>query len=77
MRRLFGCDSTKRDWLRQERGFDLLDMAEVFTDDTRLDVADMRFDYGEERRVMVGAASGSIFTVVYTMRGEVTWLITA
>ncbi|WP_082173073.1 BrnT family toxin [Methylobacterium platani] len=68
MERLFGCHPGKRAWLQQERGFDLLDMAEVFADGGRLDVVDLRFDYGEERRVAIGAALGGIFTVVYTMR---------
>lgn len=77
MERLFGCDPAKRAWLQQERGFDLLDMAEVFVDGRRLDAADRRFDYGEERRITIGASSGSVFTVVYTMRGPTTWLITA
>lgn len=77
MERLFGGHPGKRAWLQQERGFDLLDMAEVFADCRRLDAVDHRFDYGEERRVTVGVALGSIFTVVYTMRGSTTWLITA
>lgn len=77
MERLFGCDPKKRALLIRERYFDLMDMAEVFSDDRRLDLPDNRFDYGEERRVTIGAALGSIFTVVYTMRGPTTWLITA
>jgi len=52
-------------------------MAEVFSDKHRLDYPDSRFDYGEERRITIGMALGRIFTVVYTMRGPVTWLITA
>ena len=61
----------------RERGFDLLDLAEVFGDRRRLDFPDVRFDYGEERRVTIGAALGRLFTVVYTTRGPQTWLITA
>ncbi|WP_207184155.1 BrnT family toxin [Methylobacterium indicum] len=48
-----------------------------FADEKRLDLIDNRCDYGEERRVTIGEALGAIFTVVYTMRGPVTWLITA
>ena len=77
MERVFGCDTAKRDWLLTNRHFDLLDMAEVFDDEKRFDVVDTRFDYGEERRVTVGRALGAVFTVVYTMRDTVTWLITA
>ena len=73
----FECDPGKRASLSQARGFDLLDMAEVFADPSRLDFPDLRFDYGEERRVTIGLALGRIFTVIYTRRGRVTWLITA
>jgi uncharacterized DUF497 family protein len=77
MERLFGCDSAKRDALLAARGFDLLAMAEVFADRKRFDHPDMRFDYGELRRITIGRVLGRIFTVVYTMRGPTTWLITA
>jgi uncharacterized DUF497 family protein len=74
---VFECDAGKRTSLSQARGFDLLDMAEVFADPDRLDFPDLRFDYGEERRVSIGLALGRIFTVIYTRRDRVTWLITA
>jgi uncharacterized protein len=77
---VFECDAGKRTSLSRARGFDLLDMAEVFADPDRLDFRDfpdLRFDYGEERRVSIGLALGRIFTVIYTRRGRVTWLITA
>jgi hypothetical protein len=74
---VFACDRRKRAALLQTRGFDLLDMAAVFADPHRLDFPDLRFDYGEERRVTIGAALGRPFTVVYTERGPITWLITA
>lgn len=77
MERLFGCDPGKRALLLATRHFDLLDLAEVFADAARLDLPDDRRDYGEERRVAVGRALGGVFTVVYTMRGPVTWLVTA
>ena len=77
MDRLFACDPRKRWSLLEDRGFDHLDMAEAFEDRQRLDFPDLRFDYGEHRRVTIGRALGRIFTVVYTMRGPVTWLITA
>ena len=74
---VFACDPRKRASLLEERGFDLLDMAEVFGDRHRLDFPDLRFDYGEERRVTIGMALGRVFTVIYTARGAVVWLITA
>jgi hypothetical protein len=77
MNRVFACDPAKRARILSERGFDLLAMAEVFADNKRRDCPDMRFDYGEARRVTIGMALGRLFTVVYTMRGPVAWLITA
>lgn len=77
MERIFDCDPAKRNWLLAERGFDVRDTAAVFADPNRLDFEDTRRDYGEERRVTIGKALGRIFTVVYTMRGPVTWIITA
>ncbi len=62
MERVFACDSAKRTALLRERGFDLLELTEVFTDRNRLDFLDARFDYGEERRVTIGIGLGRIFT---------------
>jgi uncharacterized protein (DUF4415 family)/uncharacterized DUF497 family protein len=73
----YACDPAKRAALLREREFDLFDMAEVFDDARRLDFTDLRFDYGEERRITIGRAIERVFTVVYTVRGQVTWLITA
>jgi uncharacterized protein len=77
MFRIFACDPGKRERLASERGIDLYDIAEVFDDPRRLDYVDSRRDYGETRRVTIGRAMGFVFTVVYTMRGDTTWLITA
>lgn len=73
----FACYPRKRASLLDARGFDLLRMASVFEDGSRLDFADVRFVSGEERRVTIGMALGRIYTVVYTIRGPVFWLITA
>ena len=73
----FECDPAKRMVLLRTRRFDLMDMAEVFLDPARLDYPDLRFDYGEERRVTIGLALDRIFTVIYTKRGPICWLITA
>jgi uncharacterized DUF497 family protein len=51
--------------------------AAVFSDPQRLDARDRRKDYSEERRVTIGRALGIVLTLVYTQRGDVTWLITA
>jgi uncharacterized DUF497 family protein len=74
---VFQCDPAKRVSLLQAREFDLLDMAEAFADPQKLDFPDLRYDYGEERRITIGLALGRIFTVIYTKRGPIIWLITA
>jgi uncharacterized DUF497 family protein len=77
MERVFACDPAKRAWVLKERGIDLLAMGNVFADDRRRDFPDTRVDYGEARRITIGKVRGRVFTVVYTMRGQATWLITA
>jgi uncharacterized DUF497 family protein len=77
MERTFAFDPRKRAALIARRGIDLSVVSAAFDDGQRIDYADTRFDYGEERRVTVGKVDGSFFTVVCTMRGDVTWLITA
>jgi hypothetical protein len=77
MRRTFDCDQSKEARLVAERKLSLRSMGAVFQDEKRIEYVDTRADYGEERRVTIGQVRGEIFTVVYTMRGEVTWLITA
>ena len=77
MKRIFNCHPAKREAILLERHFDLRDMSEVFADPARLEFTDHRFKYGELRQILIGTALGHIFTVVYTMRPPVTWLITA
>jgi uncharacterized DUF497 family protein len=77
MQLTFDCDPSKRDKLLTARSLDLLSMGAVFFDERRVEFIDIRRDYGEERRVTIGQVRGELFTVVYTMRGQVTWLITA
>ena len=77
MRRQCQCDPAKRARVLAERGFDLLDLSAVFDDPKRIDFADERIHYGEERRLTIGRSDGRFFTVVYTIRGDITWLITA
>lgn len=77
MQRIFDCDPSKRDKLLAERRLNLLSMGAIFVDEKRIEFVDTRVDYGEERRVTTGQVRGQLFTLVYTMRGNVTWLITA
>lgn len=46
--------------------------ARVFLDEARLDWADERFAYGEERRNVTGMVGGARLTVTYTMAAEET-----
>ena len=77
MERTFVCNPSKRDKLLAERRLNLLSMGAIFRDEKRIEFVDTRRSYGEERRVTIGQVRGELFTLVYTMRGEVTWLITA
>ena len=49
----------------------------VFLDPHRLDAADERQDYGEERRITLGRIEGRLFAVAYAPRGTVIRLISA
>jgi uncharacterized DUF497 family protein len=60
-----------------KHGIDLADAAWVFADPMRLDAVDQRREYGEPRRVVVGAVLGRVWVVVYTLRGEAVRLISA
>jgi uncharacterized protein len=51
--------------------------ARVFLDPRRLEGKDKRHDYGEERRITVGLIESRVFAVAYTVRGDVTPLISA
>ena len=51
--------------------------ARVFLNPYRLDSADTRHDYREERRLTLGAIDGRLFAVAYTTRGTVIRLISA
>lgn len=75
--RSFDCDPGKRRFVLAQRRIDLMDMAAVFDDVRRLDFPDLRRDYGEARRITIGTAFARSFTVVYTVRRDLIWLITA
>ena len=72
----FEWDEDKRRSVIEERGLDLLYAARIFNGfvTTRFDV---RYDYGEERRVALGLVEGEAYYVVYTEREGITRLITA
>lgn len=51
--------------------------AAAFDDPFGLELLDDRFDYGEERFVLIAMAGGRLLTVVYTERDETCRLISA
>ena len=60
-----------------KHGIDLQDAAYVFLDPHRLDAADNRKEYGEERRCVVGQVHSRIWVVIYTQRADAIRLISA
>lgn len=56
-------------------GFD--EAITAFLDDRRIDFDVTRPQDGEERRKTVGLIDGRIMTVVYTPRGDLSWIISA
>ena len=49
----------------------------AFLDPHRIDEADERRDYKEDRRVMIGKIDERVFVVAYTLRGKFIRLISA
>lgn len=70
-------DSDKQTINLRKHGIDLRDAAYVFLDTRRLDAADERQNYGEERRVVVGMVEDRVWVVVYTRRADAIRLISA
>lgn len=66
----------KRDKVLAERGIDFADAVAIFSGHVFLR-EDRRQDYGEARMVAVGCVGDLFYTVVYTDRGGVRWIITA
>jgi uncharacterized DUF497 family protein len=72
----FGWDPAKAEKVRSERGFGFDTAIRIFTGRT-LEWEDARQDYGEKRMVAVGCFDDRFYTVVYTDRGDLRWIITA
>lgn len=72
-------DNAKNQSNIAKHGIDFVEATNIFSDPDRLDWVDDRKDYGEERRICLGAipADGHVFVVVYTMRGTRNRLISA
>lgn len=67
----------KRLWTIAVRGVDFDDLRDVFTDERRLEVEDLRHDYGERRWRILCPVNGRLMHVTYTLRGTRRRLISA
>ena len=73
----FEFDADKQAINLRKHGIDLRDAAYVFLDPRRLDAADERQDYGEQRRVVVATVEDRVWVVVYARRADAIRLISA
>jgi uncharacterized protein len=58
-----------------KHGVSLEEAEEAFRDPFGLELIDDRFDYGEERLILIAMAQGRLLTVVFVERGDVCRLI--
>ena len=75
--REFEWDEAKRLANFDKHGVDFEDVGPAFDDENALHVPDHRLNYGEERIIMIAKCTSAILSIVYTMRGEKTRLISA
>lgn len=73
----FEWDEAKNRENRRKHGIDFADATGVFFDPLRLILPDDRFDYGEQRYVVVGSISNRLHVVAFTMRGDAIRIISA
>jgi uncharacterized DUF497 family protein len=67
-------DPAKRATTLEERGLDFVDAPEVFSGPV-FELADDRFDYGEERHITIGMLRGRMVVLVWTPRGAARHII--
>jgi uncharacterized DUF497 family protein len=67
-------DEGKRRKTFEARGLDFARCEEVFAG-PKFEYLDIRKDYGEDRWITVGLLEMSMVFVVWTERGEITWII--
>ena len=72
-----GFDPDKRQTNLSKHGVDFLVAARVFLDPHRIDGADARRDYGEERQICVGKVDDRVYVVVYVERQQTLRIISA
>lgn len=72
----FQWDESKNRENVRKHGVDFLRASLVF-EGPILERPDDRFDYGEERMIALGLASGTVYRVVYVMRANLVRIISA
>jgi len=70
-----GFDPAKDAENRHKHGVSLALGADVLADVHRIDVLDVRFDYGEDRFVTYGMVDGRVWVCVFAPRGAVNRII--
>ena len=73
----FEWDENKNKSNLDKHGFDFDQAKEVFDDENKVEIPDDRKDYGEKRVRIIGKAVNLVLSVIYTMRGAVTRIISA
>ena len=66
----FEWDERKNQECIQKRGISFKRASLVFDDPDRIERVDVRYDYGEERIIVLGRSAGRLLYVVYTWRGN-------
>ena len=72
----FGWHDAKDELCRRERGYGFDLAVRIFAGRT-VEWQDARHDYGETRMIAIGKVEQDFFTIVYTDRGPVRWIVTS
>ena len=73
----FGWNPEKAERTFADRGISFEFAVRVFLDPSHVDFDATRIDDGEIRRKAVGLIEGKLYVVVYTLRGDTRWIISA
>ncbi|WP_040011590.1 BrnT family toxin [Desulfotignum phosphitoxidans] len=73
----FEWDPDKSDRCYEERGFDFAHAAQGFFDPDRIVIKDNRYDYGENRYLMISKIQERVFVVIFTPRDNAIRIISA
>jgi len=63
-------DPDKDDANKEKHGVSLAFAADVMIDPHRVEILDLRFDYGEDRWAVFGMVENRVWICVYTLRGD-------